>query len=34
MSKSPKMTKDIVPEDITLSLAVVDALPMLFSAAV
>lgn len=26
----PKMTKDIVPEDFTISLALVDALPVLF----
>ena len=30
MSNKPKMTKDIVPENFTLSLAVVDALPVLF----
>lgn len=30
MSDKVKMTKDIVPEDFTLSLAIVDALPVLF----
>ena len=30
MSNKPKMTKDTVPEDFTLSLALVDALPVLF----
>ena len=30
MSNKPKMTKDTVPENFTLSLAVVDALPVLF----
>ena len=30
MSKPKKMTKDIVPEGFTLSLAVIDALPVLF----
>ena len=30
MSKRVKMTKDTVPENFTLSLAVVDALPVLF----
>lgn len=29
-NKKPKMTKDIVPEGFTLSLALVDALPVLF----
>ena len=32
MSHKPKMTKDIVPDDFTLSLAIVDALPVLFFA--
>ena len=30
MSDKPKITKDTVPEDFTLSLALVDALPVLF----
>lgn len=30
MSEKPKMTKDTVPENFTLSLALVDALPVLF----
>ena len=30
MSKKPKMTKDTIPQDFTLSLALVDALPVLF----
>ena len=30
MSNKPKMTKDTIPEDFTLSLALVDALPVLF----
>lgn len=30
MSSKPKMTKDTIPEDFTLSLAMVDALPVLF----
>ena len=30
MSNKPKMTKDTIPEDFTLSLAFVDALPVLF----
>lgn len=30
MSNKPKMTKDTVPENFTLSLAIVDALPVLF----
>ena len=30
MSHKPKMTKDTIPEDFTLSLALVDALPVLF----
>lgn len=30
MSNKPKMTKDTVPENFTLSLALVDALPVLF----
>ena len=30
MSNKPKMTKDTVPEKFTLSLAIVDALPVLF----
>ena len=30
MSNKPKMTKDTVPENFTLSLAFVDALPVLF----
>lgn len=30
MSKKPKMTRDIVPEGFTLTLALVDALPVLF----
>ena len=32
MSSKPKMTKDTIPEDFTLSLAVVDAFPVLFFA--
>ena len=30
MSNKPKMTKDTIPENFTLSLALVDALPVLF----
>ena len=30
MRSKPKMTKDTIPEDFTLSLALVDALPVLF----
>ena len=30
MSNKPKMTKDTIPEDFTLPLALVDALPVLF----
>lgn len=30
MSNKPKMTKDTVPENFTMSLALVDALPVLF----
>ena len=30
MGKKPKMTRDTVPENFTLSLALVDALPVLF----
>ena len=30
MSNKPKMTKDMIPENFTLSLALVDALPVLF----
>ena len=30
MSNKPKMTKDTIPENFTLSLAFVDALPVLF----
>ena len=30
MDKKPKMAKASVPEDFTLSLAIVDALPVLF----
>ncbi len=30
MSNKPKMTRDTIPEDFTLSLALVDALPVLF----
>ena len=30
MRREPKMTKDTIPEDFTLSLALVDALPVLF----
>ena len=30
MQNKPKMTKDTIPEDFTLSLAVVDAFPVLF----
>lgn len=30
MSEKAKMTKDTVPEDFTLSLAIVDALPVIF----
>lgn len=30
MSNKPKMTKEIVPDDFTLSLAAVDTLPVLF----
>ena len=30
MSSKPKMTKDTIPENFTLSLALVDALPVLF----
>lgn len=30
MSNKPKMTKDTLPDDFTLSLAAVDALPVLF----
>lgn len=30
MSDKHKMTKDIVPEDFTLSLAIVDAIPVIF----
>lgn len=30
MSNKPKMTKNTVPDDFTLSLALVDALPVLF----
>ena len=30
MSNKPKMTKDTIPENFTLSLAIVDALPVLF----
>ena len=30
MSNKPKMTKDTVPENFTLSLAIIDALPVLF----
>ncbi|MDO4809343.1 MAG: hypothetical protein Q4A04_05205 [Eubacteriales bacterium] len=30
MSNKPKMTKNTIPENFTLSLALVDALPVLF----
>ena len=34
MEQKPKMTKDVVPEDFSLSLALIDALPvLLFGAA-